>query len=91
MRYRGRLRQELGQSVIGGPIDVLMLQEHHLSASRIRRCGQLMQGHREMFWSASFGPNGTQGGVCISVRDSLQTSIVDRGEIVPCRAIWMII
>ena len=77
--------------MIGGPIDVLMLQEHHLSASRIRRYGQLMQGHREILWSAGFGPNGTQGGVCISVRDSLQASIVDRGEIVPGRAIWMII
>ena len=89
MRYRARLRQELGQSLIGGPIDVLMIHEHHLFASRIRRCGQLMQGHREMFWSAGFGPNGTQGRVCILVRDSLHASIVDRGEIVPSRAIWM--
>ena len=91
MRYRARLRQELGQSLIGGPINVLMLQEHHLSASRIWCCGQLMQGHREMLWLVGFGPNGAQGGVCISVRDSLQASIVDRGEIVPGRAIWMII
>ena len=91
MRYRAKLRQELGQSLIGGPIDVLMLQEHHLSASRIQRCGQLMHGHREIYWLAIFGPNGAQGRVCISVRDSLQASIVDRGEIVPGRAIWMII
>ena len=58
MQYRARLQQELGQSLLGGPIDVLMIQEHHLSASRICRCGQLMSGHREMFWSAGFGPNG---------------------------------
>ena len=50
-----------------------------------------MQGHREMFWSAGFGPNGAQGEVCISIRDSLQASIVDRGEIVLGTAIWMII
>ena len=50
-----------------------------------------MQGHREMFWLVGFGPNGAQGGVCISVRDSLHASIVDRDEIVPGRARWMII
>ena len=58
MRYRARLRQELRQSMIGGTIDVFMLQEHHLSSSRIQRCGQLLQSHREVFWLVGFGPNG---------------------------------
>ena len=71
MQYRATLQQELGQSLIGGPLDVLMIQEHHLSGSRIRRCGQLMEGHREMFWSVGFGPKEAQDRVCISVRDSL--------------------
>ena len=36
MRYRGRLQQELARCLVGGPLDVEMLQEHHLSESRIR-------------------------------------------------------
>ena len=71
LRYRGgRLRQELMRCLLGGSVDFLMLQEHHLTESRTRRCGQLLQRHTEVFWSGAFGPSGIQGGVCISIADS---------------------
>ena len=59
--------QELARCLVGGPLDVVMLQEHHLSESRIKRCGKLLKGHGEAFWSAAFGPSGIQGGVCIPI------------------------
>lgn len=49
---------------------MLLLQEHHLSESRIRRCGQLMHRQSETFWSAAFGTAGAQGGVCICIAES---------------------
>ena len=42
LRFRGRMRQELQSALVGGQIDMLMLQEHHLSESRTRRCGRLL-------------------------------------------------
>ena len=86
MRYRGRLRQELQRCLVGGSIDILLLQEHHLSESRIRRFGSILSGRWDTFWSAGFGPMGGQGGVCISIAESWQQAIVDRRIIVPGRA-----
>ena len=90
-RYRGRLRQELMRCLIGGPVDFLMLQEHHLTESRTRRCGQLMPRHSEVFWSGSFGPSGTQGGICMSIADTWRDAILDRGIVVPGRAQWILL
>ncbi len=33
-KKRGRIRQDLQKCLLGGAIDVLMLQEHHLSIDR---------------------------------------------------------
>ena len=82
MRYKGRLRQELSRCMIGGQIDCLMLQEHHLSEGRIRRCGSLLARHSNVFWFAFFGPFGVQGGVCMLIADSRRAAILDRGIIV---------
>ena len=65
---------------------MLLLQEHHLSESRIRRCGQLMHRQSETFWSVAFGTAGAQGGVCICIAESWRDAIVDRGIVVPGRA-----
>ena len=77
--------------MIGGPIDFLMLHEHHLSESRIRQCGPILQRNSYVCWSALYGPSGSQGGVCISIRDSWRSAIVERGIIVPGRAQWLVI
>ena len=77
--------------LLGGSVDFLMLQEHHLTESRTRRCGQLLQRHTEVFWSGAFGPSGIQGGVCISIADSWRSAVVDRGILIPGRAQWMLV
>ena len=86
LSYRGRLRQELQRCLVGGSIDILLLREHHLSESRIRRYGSILSSRYETFWSAGFGPRSGQGGVCISIAESWKAAIVDRCIIVPGRA-----
>ena len=86
MSYRGRLRQELQRCLVRCSIDLLLLQEHHLSESRIRRYGSILSSRYETFWSAGFGPRSGQGGVCISIAESWKTAIVDKCVIVPGRA-----
>eukprot|EP00250_Pteridium_aquilinum_P022375 c25362_g1_i1 orf=3-2321(-) len=90
-RYRGRLRQELQRCLVGGPIDVLMLQEHHLSVSRTRRCGRVLGGQSSTFWVPAFGPGGVQGGVCIAISEQWTADILDSGTIVPGRAQWVML
>ena len=43
-RMRGRLRLELQTVLVGGTIDVLMLQEHHLNVYRSALYGSMLQG-----------------------------------------------
>ena len=81
----------LATCLTGGPLDLVMIQEHHLAESRIRRCGKLLRGHGDAFWSAAFGPLGIQGGVCISIVEPWDQAVVDRGIIVPGRAQWVIL
>ena len=82
--------QELARCLVGGPLDVVMLQEHHLSESRIRRCGKLLKGHGEALWLATFGPFGIQGGVYISIVELWDKVVLDRGVIVLGKAHWII-
>lgn len=91
MRYRGRLRQELATFLVGGLVDLVILQEHHLSESRLWRCAKLLRGHGEPFWSTTFGPSGTQGGICISIVEPWAQAVVDRGIIIPSMVQWNII
>ena len=85
-RYRGRLGQELQRCLVGGSIDVFLIQEHHLSKHRIKRYGYVLRGRYDVFWSAGFGPMGGQGGVCMTVADAWQSAIRDRVIVVRSRA-----
>ena len=62
----GVFRQELKNPYVG-PIDVLMIQEHHLGEQRLLRYGNLLPGRWQHFWLPAFGPNDTQGGLRIAV------------------------
>ena len=48
-RYRGRLRQELQRCLVGGGIDVFLIQEHHLCERRIKRYGSVFCGKSDVF------------------------------------------
>ena len=71
--------------MVGGSIDFLLVQEHHLSESRVRRYGSLLSGRYESFWSVGFGPMGGQGGVCMSIAETWQPSVLERRILVPGR------
>lgn len=79
----GLLQQEIQWVVVGGQLDILFLQEHHLSIGRTHGRGKVLP---HTFWSPTFGPEGSQGGVCISVSDQLLPFVSDSGE-----AQWLII
>ena len=63
---RGGFRHELKKPYID-PIDVLIIQEHHLGEQHILKYGNLLPGRWQQFWLPAFGPNDTQGGLCIAV------------------------
>ena len=44
LRHNGRLRHELNKCLTNGPLDVLMLEEHHLNASRVAKYGSSLLG-----------------------------------------------
>ena len=44
-RMRGSLHLELQNLLIGGPIDILMFQEHHLNKCRCASYGSILQGN----------------------------------------------
>ena len=43
-RYRGILRQELHKCLLGGQLDVLLIQEHHLCEKHIANYGTFLHG-----------------------------------------------
>ena len=90
-RYRGRLRQELQKCLMGGPVDVMMFQEHHLNEQRIRNYGTILPGNWEMFWSSAIGTSGTQGGVCMAIAQQWKENIICKEIIVPGRAQYIVI
>ena len=64
------LRQEL-QPALVGRVDVLLLQEHKLSASQTSKCGKVLTGRSHTYWEPSIGEQGRSGGVCTSIGASL--------------------
>ena len=90
-RYRGRLRQALKPCLRDGPLDIMMVQEHHLNEKRIKSYGSFLPGNWEMIWSSAIGNSGTQGGVCMAIADKWKTFIISQEVIVPGRAQYVVI
>ena len=80
---RGRLRLELHKAVIGTPIDILFIQEHHLCKRRIDKYGSILPGQLTSFWSPSIGRQGAEAGVCLSVAEKWETCVVHYEEVIP--------
>lgn len=72
-----------------GHIDVLLLQDHKLSAQHATHCGNVLLGCFHTFWEPSIGSHGRSGGVCISIGASLVSSVDGHGSLVPDRALWV--
>ena len=89
-RVKGLVRSDLGTSNIG-TIDILFLQEHHLCRDRIQKYGSILPGRWTHFWVPAFGPNSRQAGLCIALRQHLQSIILSAGTVMNKRAQFLII
>ena len=88
-RMRGVFRQELKKPYVG-PIDVLVIQEHHLGEQRLLKYGNLLPGKWQHFWLPAFGPNDTQGGLCIAVSHIWASRVSMSGALANKRAQYVV-
>ena len=85
-RMRGRLRLELQKALIGDPIDILLIQEHHLCQRKIDGNGSILHVQWMTFWSPGFGNNGAQGGVCMAISALWKDNVLSYVDLIPRRA-----
>ena len=74
-RVKGLLRLDLGSSTIG-IIDILFLLEHHMCMDRIQKYGSILPRRWTHFQVPAYGPNGHHVGLCIAIRQQLESNIV---------------
>lgn len=72
-----------------GQVDVLLLQEHKLSASQTSRCGKVLAGRSHTYWEPLIGEQGRSGGVSTSIGALLLQHVYGHGTLVPGRALWV--
>ena len=77
-KMKGRFRQEIQPCLVGGLIDVIMLEEQiHLNNQRIKEFGPPFRGNWECYWSSSFRPHVVEGGNCIVINGTIKPYIVE--------------
>ena len=91
MLERKNFHQEFKSPSFKGVPDILLLQEHHLSANRILNIGNPLEGIWHTFWSPAQGEHGRKGGVCTSIRNSPDVVLVRQDTIVEGRVIYVTI
>ena len=89
-RFKGLIRADLDTPNVGA-IDILFLQEHHLSADRIRSYGSILPGRWIHFWVPTIGPNSRQAGLCMAIKEQWASIIVSAGTILNKRAQFLIL
>ena len=67
--------------LVGGTIDVLMLQEHHLNERRCWSYSSILQGNWITHWSAGIGSYGSTARVCISINAKWKEELVHYNEV----------
>ena len=82
------LRQEL-QPVVIGSLDMLLLQEHKLSAAHASRCGKVLPGRSHTYWEPSIGEQSRSRGVYTSVSESISQRVFDHVTLIPGHALWI--
>ena len=85
------LCQEFKSPSFKGVLDILLLQEHHLSANRILSIGNPLEGDWHTCWFPAQGEHGRKGAICTSIRNSPDVVVVGHGTIVEGRAIYVTI
>ena len=85
-KYKGRLWQDLNKCMVGGGLNIMMVQEHHLSDDRIRNYGSILKGKWQLYWSSVIGERQRKAGVCIAVVEKQMKNVVQYMEVIPRRA-----
>ena len=58
---------------------MLCFQEHHLNSQRMTLIRNLLHGSWIYEWVPTFGPSGTQGGLCITLKTQWQSYVQAKG------------
>ena len=58
-------------------VDMVFLQEHHLSPSRVDSYGSLFSGSWTHFWSPAIGESYNKAGVCIALAQKWSSHVID--------------
>ena len=72
-----------------GQVDVLLLQEHKLSASQTSRCGKVLVGRSHTYWEPSIGKHERRREVSTSIIAPLLQHVCGHGTLVPHRDLWV--
>ena len=85
-KMRERLRLEVERALTAGLVDILLIQEHHLSQRRIDNYGSILPGHWLSYWSSGIGNSNAQAGVCFAIAEKWKSNVVHYEELIPGRA-----
>ena len=88
--FKARLRQNLHKSFMRS-VDIVFLQEHHLSSTRIDSYGSLFTGSWAHFWSPAIGESHNKAGVCIALAQKWYSHVIDYKILVEGRVQFIIL
>jgi hypothetical protein len=63
-------------------MNIIMIQEHHLSKVRIDSYGNILSGSWQIYWSEAFGCHHRKGGVRLTIASQHADKIVALTEII---------
>ena len=89
-KFKARLRQNLHKSFMRS-VDIVFLQEHHLSSTRIDSYGSLFTGSWAHFWSPAIGESHNKAGVCIALAEKWYSHVIDYKILVEGRVQFIIL
>ena len=89
-KFKARLRQNLHKSFMRS-VDIVFLQEHHLSSTRIDSYGSLFTGSWAHFWSPAIGESHNKAGVCIALAQKWYSHVIDYKILVEGRVQFIIL
>ena len=77
-KVKGLFNQELSSQYVG-KFDILLIQEHHLSQTRVAKIRKFLRGMWFYDWIPAYGPTRMQGGLAIACSEKWASLIIDKG------------
>ena len=89
-RFKARIRRELHKFQVGS-CDLIMLQEHHLDASKIQSYGNMLRGDWRYYWIPACGQLENKCGVCMILSDKWMQFVLHSQQVVEGRAHYLLL